>query len=111
MLILKEEMGKFDTIDAKQDEKAMKAIANSSLPQKERIRLGDNGFYDLEKKGLSGVGFWVGYSHNARGSSERKMYPVVKDAAHLLNKVLFGGKGVVNDFWSSSDMFRVYMVY
>lgn len=114
MLILKEEfevIGDYGKYKAEY-KTAMTALASSNIPFADKLVITNNGFYDLEKKGLVGKGFWIGYEHDSvTKANKRAMYSSVEDAAYLLNKVLFKGKGVVEDFWSSSDMFRIYMVY
>lgn len=82
----------------------------SRLTSKEidRIIVTSNGFYDLEKQGLSGEGFWVGYKHGKRGTSEMKMKPAVEKAALVLAKHFYGSDYEIEDKWKATDMFRVY---
>lgn len=90
--------------------KIIKALKESDIPNVERIIITDNGFYDLEKKGKNGIGCWVGYKHNKSGSTEQRMYDSVSSVAELINDLLFNGKGVVEDHWNNTDMFRVYKI-
>ena len=88
----------------------LKVLKESEIPNIDRIVITNNGFYDLEKKGKNGTGCWVGYKHNKSGSTENRMYDSVSRAAELINKVLFNSKGIVEDRWGNTDMFRVYKI-
>lgn len=83
----------------------------NNLP--DRVVSTDNGAYDLEQKGLSGYYVWIGYKHNAKGSTEPKMKKIVedtaRDVAHRM-EAEFGGKVVVEDKWNTTDMYRVYSI-
>lgn len=67
------------------------------------------GFDDLLKDGSNVKGFYVGFKHNSRGSSEKRMRQSVEDAAYILNDHFFNGDGVVEDYWDVYDMYRVYV--
>jgi hypothetical protein len=73
-----------------------------------RIVVTNNGFDDLERQGYSGKGFWVGYKHGRRGTSEMKMKSAVEEAAEALAEHFYGSDAEIEDHWKATDMFRVY---
>lgn len=83
------------------------------------ITFTDGGFFDLEKEGISGVGVWVGYRHKGSASSKaserilkNSMY-AVEDAfsEYLEQKGIDPDSIEIDDYLSSSDMFRIWAPY
>ena len=84
----------------------------------EGIVFTDNGYYDLEKEGISGKGVWVGFKHTSSGASNNKLKKtlksVISDVENDMKKYIKSegikdaGEVKVNDFMNSSDMYRVY---
>lgn len=79
----------------------------------------NNGYRDLETKGLSGYGVWVGYVHGQSGASskrkaaaiERFVYgPVVNLVEQYLESIGVDAEVVVENKIDTTDMFRVYAV-
>ena len=79
----------------------------------------NNGFYDLEKRGLSGYGVWVGYRHGRTGASlvskakklKSFVYGSVVDAIEdYLESIGVPGTVVVEDKIDTTDMYRIYIV-
>ena len=78
----------------------------------------NNGTADLERQGLSGYSVWVGYHH--KGGASSKVF-LRKTLAFVYNEVIPAFKKfitesgensevVVEDFTSTTDMFRLYAV-
>lgn len=99
----------FESIKYNKDlySKAIDAIENADIPHSDHITLTNNGYYDLEKKGLSGKGIWIGFQHG-KGYTLKKMLSPMRQAANLLNKVLFDGEGTIDDRIDDTDMLRLY---
>lgn len=108
------ENGKFECLDIADEIKS--ALGNTETA--DRIVTTNNGFYDLEKQGLSGYGVWLGYSHKGY-ASEKKMNSYIREIIPQVKEVMvkvLNEKGVkcnegdivVNDMIDTTDMIRLY---
>lgn len=77
----------------------------------ERVVLFDNGAYDLEMNGKSGLYTWVGYNHKGL-RSEPRMNQIVGNVAYEIAELWsskYAAKAVVQDYIRSVDAYRVYI--
>lgn len=93
----------------------MKCVSNDLDPMQftsnSKIVFIDNGAYDLEKQGVSGVYLWVGYEHDKTGRSNPKLNAESISVANKVGtyfKKIYGRDYTVDDFTSSTDMVRVW---
>ena len=106
--------GKFKVLDLTDEIRNTLDKSNES----EKVITTNNGFYDLEQKGYSGYGTWLGYEHG-KWSSNKKMNSYIRSIIPVVKKVMIKALNnknftesdiVVDDFIYESDMIRLYII-
>ena len=82
------------------------SVENSATP--EGFIFTDNGCTDLERKGLKGVYLWVGYKHSKARWLSKKL-PDFTYIVKLKMEDIYRKTAVVEDFTTSTDMYRIYI--
>ena len=82
------------------------SVENSATP--EGFVFTDNGCTDLERKGIKGVYLWVGYKYS-KGRWLSKKLPHFAYRVKWKMQEIFGKPVVIEDFTTSTDMYRIYI--
>ena len=82
------------------------SVENSATP--EGFIFTDNGCTDLVCKGIKGVYLWVGYKHSKARWLSKKLPNFVYTVARKMQQI-FGKPVKIEDFTTSTDMYRLYI--
>ena len=82
------------------------SVENSATP--EGFIFTDNGCTDLVCKGIKGVYLWVGYKHSKASWLSKKLPNFVYTVARKMQQI-FGKPVEIEDFTTSTDMYRIYI--
>lgn len=100
-----------ECLDASNHPKAVElrkafSVENSATP--EGFIFTDNGCTDLENKGIKGVYLWVGYKHSKARWLSKKLPSFVYTVKRKMQQI-FGKPVEIEDFTTSTDMYRLYI--
>ena len=82
------------------------SVENSATP--EGFVFTDNGCTDLDSKGIKGVYLWVGYKYS-KGRWLSKKLPNFAYTVKRKMQQIFGKPVIIEDFTTSTDMYRLYI--
>ena len=82
------------------------SVENSATP--EGYIFTDNGCTDLVCKGIKGVYLWVGYKHSKARWLSKKLPNFAYTVKRKMQQI-FGKSVEIEDFTTSTDMYRLYI--